>query len=70
MVQWVTDLACLCGMACPWPRSGGLWDLALPQVGLRFHPWSGNFHMPQVWQKKKQNKTKPENTFLKTVSII
>ena len=22
---------------------------------LRFNPWPGNFYMPQVWQKTKQN---------------
>lgn len=31
-------------------------DLALLQLQLRFNPWPGNFHMPQV-QEGKEKKT-------------
>ena len=63
MVQWVNDLACLCGDAgsIPGPVQ---WvkDTALLQLGrrsqcrIRFNLWSENFHMPQGWVKKKKKK--------------
>ena len=31
-------------------------QLSLQQLG--FSPWPGNFHMPQVWQKKKKKEKK------------
>ena len=31
-------------------------DLALLQLWLRFHPWPGNFHMPQVKPREKKKK--------------
>ena len=63
VVQWVNDLACLWGSAGSIP-SLVQWvkDLALLQLWcrwqlwLRFSPWPGNLHMPQVWPKKKKRK--------------
>ena len=61
MVQWVNDLACLCGGASliPGPVQ---WvkDLALPQLwhrlqlSLEFNPWPRNFHM--LWMQLKKKK--------------
>ena len=39
----------------------GLKDLALPQLGLRFSPWLGSFHMLRMWPLKKKKK-KNSNT--------
>ena len=56
---WVWSLA----------QHSGLKDLALlqlwcrSQLWLRFSPWPGNFHMPQMWLGKKKKKKK-DVTFL------
>ena len=59
MAQWVNDLACLCG-GTSWILSPAQWvkALALLQLRFRFNTWPGNFHMPQVWPKKKKEKKK------------
>ena len=46
MVQWVNDLACLCGSTSS-VSSLALWvkDPAWPQLRLRFDPWPRNFHI-------------------------
>ena len=58
MVQWVNDPVCLCNDASL--ISGPMkyvTYLTLPQLWcrwqmrLRFSPWSGNFHISQVWPK-------------------
>ena len=33
-------------------------DTELLQLSHRFDPWPQNFHVPQVWQKKKKKKRK------------
>ena len=61
VVQWVMDLARLCGGRDPGPRK---WvkGLTLLQLGhrskfwLRFDPCPGSFHMPWGWPKKKKEK--------------
>ena len=48
LAQWVKDLA-LRELWCrlqTWLRCGVA--VAVLQLQLRFNPWSGNFHMPQV----------------------
>ena len=54
MVQWIKDLACLCGSVglIPGPEQQ-VKDPALPQLWLRFDPWPVNFHMPWLWPKIK-----------------
>ena len=48
LVQWVKDLV-----------------LSMQQLGLllwhKFDPWPRNFHMPQVWPKKKKKERKKGN---------
>ena len=46
VVQWVNDLACLCGSTSS-VSSLALWvkDPAWPQLRLRFDPWPRNFHI-------------------------
>ena len=46
-------------------------DLALPlkRLGLllrraEFHPWPGNFHMPQAWPKKKEKKKRRKDGWM------
>ena len=36
--------------------NSALKDPTLPQLRLRFHPWLGNIHMPQVWLQKEKRK--------------
>lgn len=54
MVPWVKNLTAAAGVAAKvqvqFPNQhSGLKDLALLQLWLRFNPWPGNFHVPQVW---------------------
>ena len=63
MAQWIKDPAHLCGIPVRfpgpeqwikdpvWPQ---LWHKS--QMRLRFNPWPGNFHMPQVWPKEEKKK--------------
>ena len=63
MVQWVDDLACLCGGTglIPSPVKG-VKDPVMPQMQhslqlwLGFSPWPGNFHTLCVQSKKKEGK--------------
>ena len=58
---WVNNLT-----AAAWPtvkvwfgssaRHSGLKDLALSQLQLGLNPWSGKFHMPQMWPLKNKRK--------------
>ena len=59
VVQWVKNLTAMVqaaakvqGQSLAW--HSGLKDLALLQLLLRFNPWPGNFHMPQVELQKKK----------------
>ena len=65
MVQWVNDLACLCGITVSIPSLAKcvkdlvllpLWRMSQMQLG--FDPWPGNFHMlwMQVWLKMEKKK--------------
>ena len=38
-------------------------DPALSLLWLGFDPWQGNFHMPWVWLKTKQNKPRSPGPF-------
>ena len=62
-VQWVNDLACLCGGTSSIPGSAQrvkepvllqLWYRS--QLWLGFSPWPRNFHMPPVQTKKEKKK--------------
>ena len=59
MAQWVKNLTVVAQVTAEllvpsvvW--HSGLKDLVLPQLQLRFNPWSGNFHMLQVQPLKKK----------------
>ena len=59
-VQWVKDLACLCGGAglipslAQWVKDPVLVQLChRSQLWFRLDPWPGNFHMPWVSLEKK-----------------
>ena len=61
MVQWGNDLACLRGGAgqnpgpAQWVKNPALLQLwHRSQLQPKSNPWSGNFHVPQVWLKKKK----------------
>ena len=65
MVQWVNDLACLCGgVGLISSLMQGVKDLVLLLLWHRlqlwhgFDPWPGNFHVLQVWVKKEKTKRK------------
>ena len=62
-MQWVNDPACFSGVAgsipgpVQWVRDPLLRQLWYrSQLRLGFDPWPGNFHMPQVWLKKRKKK--------------
>ena len=53
MAQWVSDLACLCGIAgsipdpVQWIKDPALLQMWCRwQMCLKFDPWPGNFHVP------------------------
>ena len=52
VTQWIKNLTAAAQVAVEVVSSqtqqGGLKDLALLQLWLRFSPWPGNFHMPWV----------------------
>ena len=54
MAQWVKNLTVAAWVIVEvqvqaLAGCNGLKDLALTQLWLRFNPWPGNFHVPQVW---------------------
>ena len=67
VVQWVNDLACLCGGTGSTP-SLAQWvkDLVLLQLWYRlqmwlgFNSWPGNFHMLWGWLRKKRERERKE----------
>ena len=63
MAQWVKNLTVVAQVTAEllvpsvvW--HSGLKDLVLPQLQLRFNPWSGNFCMLQVQPLKKKKRIK------------
>ena len=66
MAQQVKDsmLSLQQGGFDPWPSAVGQGSstaaavMCRSQLWLGFDPWSGNFHMPLVWQKKKKRHEK------------
>ena len=66
MGQWVNDPACHCSLSdlipssLQWVKNLALLPLwCRSHMSLGFEIWSGNFHMPLVWPKKK-NKLRGE----------
>ena len=61
MAQWVKNLIAEAQVTAEarvqsLAQRSGLKDQVLPQLQLRFSPWPGNFHMPQVQPLKKKKK--------------